>query len=100
MKICKKCGNEPALPDRRLCRKCWATYCRDRYREKILIRKALEEDYTLEPFVFKDGYELRVRRISKTAGAKLELVSGNESYAIILPPDETKKLIDYLAKIV
>ena len=99
MKTCKKC-DEPALSGRRLCRKCWADYCRDLYRNKILIRKALEEDYTLVPFTYRDGYELQVRRISKTAGVKVELVSQGESHAIILPPDETKKLVEYLAKTV
>lgn len=74
---------------------------RKKYKEEREIYLQLgDEKATLDPFIYEyeDGYTLKVRRISKTAGVKLELIKNMESYAIILPPKESDCLVSYIKR--
>lgn len=68
-------------------------------KEKEIYLRLSDQAFTLDPFVYRDGYELQVRRISKTAGIKIELTVNGESHAIILPPDESRGLVSYVQQV-
>lgn len=102
VKTCKYCKG-PAVSNLTLCEKHRAyqtEYMRKRRQREKVIREALkEEGFPLDPFIYQDGYELQVRRISKTAGVKIELTRDNESHAIILPSAESRNLMSYMGQV-
>ena len=70
---------------------------RKKYKEdKEIYLRLGDQAFPLDPFVYKNGYELQARKISKEAGIKIELLSGSESHAVILPPTECRELVSYM----
>ncbi len=102
-RTCKNEGcDKPCYQKKTLCRECmrvrWRSWYTKNKKKRFIVKDTplpIFANTTSTEFIYKNGYELQAHSLGKI-GIKIELLHGEESAAIHLPPEITNAFCDWL----